>query len=155
MLHFGLPVALAILVADQVSKLLLIDYVTGAGGAVEVAPFFDLVMVWNTGVSFGMFQSGEGGWWVLSLLSLAIATGLLFWLRRAESRWLAVGLGAVIGGALGNVVDRIAYGAVADFFDLHVAGYHWPAFNIADSAIVVGVGLLILDSLFTRDKAVK
>ena len=111
-------------------------------------------MVWNRGVSFGMFQSGESGRWLLSAVAVAIVVGLLIWLRRVDVWWLGAGLGAVIGGAIGNVVDRLWYdeGAVADFFDFHVAGWHWPAFNVADAAIVVGVGLILLDGLLARGR---
>ena len=98
-------------------------------------------------VSFGALNLGVDGRYVLVALSLSITAGLAVWLWRAPVRRVALALGAVIGGALGNVIDRLVYGAVADFFDLHVAGWHWPAFNIADAAIVLGVATLLLDSL--------
>src|SRR5690606_35073313 len=109
----------------------------------------------NRGVSFGMFQSGEAGRWLLSALALGIVAALLVWLRRVRVWWLAVGLGGVIGGAVGNVFDRLWYaeGAVADFFDFHLAGWHWPAFNVADAAIVVGVGLILLDAVLAPRRA--
>ncbi len=154
MLRLGLAVAALVFAADRLSKALLLDLLREHGPVVELTPFFNLVMVWNRGVSFGMFQSGETGRWLLSALALAIVVGLVVWLRRAEPWWLAAGLGGVIGGALGNVCDRLWYdeGAVADFFDFHVAGWHWPAFNIADAAIVVGVGLILLEALLARGK---
>ena len=154
MLRLGLVVAAVVFILDRISKELLLDVMREHGPVVELTPFFNLVMVWNRGVSFGMFQSGESGRWLLSALALAIVAGLLVWLRRVDVWWLGTGLGAVIGGALGNVVDRLWYdeGAVADFFDFHVAGWHWPAFNIADAAIVVGVGLILLDSLLARGR---
>ena len=154
MLRLGLAVAALVFAADRLSKALLLDLLREHGPVVELTPFFNLVMVWNRGVSFGMFQSGETGRWLLSALALAIVAGLVVWLRRAEPWWLAAGLGGVIGGALGNVFDRLWYdeGAVADFFDFHVAGWHWPAFNIADAAIVVGVGLILLEALLARGK---
>jgi signal peptidase II len=99
-------------------------------------------------------QSGVG-WWLLSLLAVAIVGGLVFWLRRADRPLLAVALGLVIGGALGNVIDRLRLGAVADFLDFHLAGYHWPAFNLADSAITVGVIALVVPSLFPGRKLPK
>jgi signal peptidase II len=153
MLRLGLAVAAAVFVVDRVSKELLLGVLREHGPVVELMPFFNLVMVWNRGVSFGMFQSGEAGRWLLSALAVAIVVGLVAWLRRVEVWYLAVGLGGIIGGALGNVFDRLWYdeGAVADFFDFHVAGWHWPAFNVADAAIVVGVGLLLLDALAHRD----
>lgn len=152
MLRLGLAVAAVVFALDRISKALLLDVLRSHGPVVEVTPFFNLVMVWNRGVSFGMFQSGEVGRWALSGLALAIVAGLLLWLRRVDVWWLAVGLGGIVGGALGNAFDRIWYdaGAVADFFDFHVAGWHWPAFNVADSAIVVGVVLILLDAVLAR-----
>lgn len=156
MLRLGLAVAAVVFVLDRASKAWLLDVMRAHGPVVELTSFFNLVMVWNSGVSFGMFQSGELGRYLLSALALAIVAGLVLWLRRVEVWWLGAGLGAVIGGALGNVVDRLWYaeGAVADFFDLHVAGWHWPAFNLADAAIVAGVGLILLDALLARGKGV-
>lgn len=154
-LRLGLAVAAVVFVLDRASKAWLLDVMRAHGPVVELTPFFNLVMVWNRGVSFGMFQSGESGRWLLSALALAIVVGLLLWLRKAEVWWLGAGLGAIVGGAVGNVVDRLWYdeGAVADFFDFHVAGWHWPAFNVADAAIVAGVGLILLDAVLARGKA--
>lgn len=139
------------LVADQVSKARLLDIMAANGfRAIEITGFFNLVMVWNSGVSFGMFNSGaETTRWLLTGLAVAVAIGLAVWLRGLTKRLPVFAVGLVIGGALGNVVDRLQYGAVADFFDLHVAGWHWPAFNIADAAITVGVVLLLLDAIMT------
>jgi signal peptidase II len=106
------------------------------------------VRVWNTGVSFGLFGSaGASAAWVLSGLALAVVIGLTVWLSRTAEKPAAIGLGLVIGGALGNVVDRIRFGAVFDFLDFHAFGVHWPAFNIADAAIVVGAAVLLVDGL--------
>jgi signal peptidase II len=85
--------------------------------------------------------------WLLSGLALAVVIGLLVWLRRTEHWLIAIGLGLVIGGALGNVVDRLRYGAVVDFLDFHAAGYHWPAFNVADAAICIGAAVIVVDGL--------
>ncbi len=155
MLRLGLGVASAATVLDQSSKWLLLpayrDVVGLSQGPVEVTPFFDLVMAWNRGVSFGLLQHDSPTLpWVLSALSAAIVTGLVVWLSRVRRRPLAVALGLVIGGALSNVADRLRFGAVADFFDVHLASYHWPAFNFADSSIVVGGGILLLDALLAR-----
>ena len=111
--------------------------------------FFNLTPVWNRGVSFGLF-AGHQEWipWILSLVAVAIAAGLFVWLRRAEHRLLALALGAVIGGALGNVIDRLRFGAVVDFLDFHISGYHWPAFNVADAAISLGVVMILYHELF-------
>lgn len=149
--RLGLAVCGISIVLDQVTKWLFLDIVRAAGGAIEVTGFFNLVTVWNRGVSFGMLSSdAELGRWLLSGLALAIAIGLFFWLRKAGHWILATALGLIMGGAVGNVIDRVRFGAVFDFLDLHVAGYHWPAFNVADAAIVVGVGLILLDGLINK-----
>ena len=147
--RFGLTVAAAILISDQISKWVILEHVMQPPRIIEVTGFFNLVMVWNPGVSFGMFgDSGEVGRWLLTVLALGISAFLFNWLRQLD-RWLpALAIGMVIGGAIGNVIDRVRFGAVADFLDFHVMGYHWPAFNIADSGITVGVVLLVCDQLF-------
>jgi len=149
MLRFGLLVALIALALDHASKWWLMDLLKAPGANIEVLPFFNLVMVWNPGVSFGLFQSGSP-WapWILAGVAVVIVGFLLNWLRKAESRRVALALGLVIGGAVGNVIDRIMWGAVADFFDVHIGALHWPAFNVADSAIVIGAVLLVFDGLF-------
>jgi signal peptidase II len=160
-MRIGLTVAAVIAVLDQLTKWLVVEKLfrpQGIGATpfytaerIELAPFFDLVMAWNRGVSFGVFNS-DGRWnaVLLSALSLVIVIVLLAWLRKANTLWLKIALGGIVGGALGNVVDRVRFGAVADFLDFHVAGHHWPAFNLADSAITVGATLLVLDSLFAK-----
>lgn len=117
-------------------------------------PFANLVMVWNRGVSFGLL-SGTGGDnpYVLAGLAAVITGGLLVWLARLRDSWVAVALGLIISGAVANVHDRLRFGAVADFMDLHVAGWHWPAFNLADSAIVIGAVMLALDAFGLRPRA--
>ena len=151
MRNLGLTVAALTLIVDRLSKLWLVGYLADHPLGVEVTPFFNLVMVWNTGVSFGLFSgSGDAGRWILSALALAITGFLTVWLWSVRSRLIAVALGLVIGGALSNVIDRLYWGKVADFFDFHVAGYSWPAFNVSDSGVVIGVVLLLLDSLWPR-----
>ena len=115
---------------------------------IEVTSFFNIVMVWNKGASFGLLSS-QSPWTQILLggLAVAISIVLVVWLMKAQNRWLAVSLGLVIGGALGNAIDRAVYRAVADFLDFHVAGYHWPSFNVADIAITIGVIMLLLDGL--------
>jgi signal peptidase II len=148
--RLGLALALAVLVLDRLSKWLLIDHLADPG-IIEVTPFFNLVMVWNRGISFGFLQSGKQ-WapYLLAALALGVALVLAVWLWRSRRRLTAAALGLVIGGALGNVCDRLVWQAVADFFDFHLMGYHWPAFNVADAAIVVGVAGLLMDGLFER-----
>ena len=154
--RFGALVALATLVLDQASKLyfLFVD-VLASRGPLALAPFLDLIVVWNRGISYGLFQQHtELGRWALVVLSIAAAVGLSVWLRRASTRFLAAALGLIIGGAVGNVVDRIAYGAVFDFIHFHVGSFSWYVFNIADAAIVAGVAGLLYDSFVLEKRRV-
>jgi signal peptidase II len=153
----GAIVAVAAFAADQISKNILLygfDFrALGPFARIQLAPVLDLVMVWNRGVSYGLFQAGGlTGTIVLSVFSLVAVAALSWWLRSADRRLLAWGLGLVIGGALGNVIDRILYGAVADFFHFHAFGRDWYVFNVADAAITVGVVALLADA-FARPEA--
>ena len=114
--------------------------------SIEMTSFFNLSMVWNEGVSFGMFQNGNP--WPLTVVALGISGLFGVWLTRTKSWVEAITLSMVIGGALGNVIDRVHFHAVADFLDFHIMGWHYPAFNLADSFITVGIVLLLLNSLF-------
>ena len=146
----GLQIAVIVLALDQLSKWWIVHSVMAPPREIAIAPFFNLVMVWNRGVTFGLFGGApDAARWFLIALSLIIVAALAVWLVRAERLSVAGALGAVIGGAVGNVVDRFHYGAVADFLDFHAWGWHWPAFNVADSAIVIGVGILLLDAFIT------
>ncbi len=145
-MRLGLALAAVVMVLDQLSKAWLIGWLAENNGWLPVNGFFNLVMVWNRGISFGMLQSGEAGRWLLAFFSTLVCFGLVFWLRRQTHRVPILALGAVIGGAAGNIIDRVWRGAVADFFDFHLLGYHWPAFNVADSAITIGVAMLLYDS---------
>jgi signal peptidase II len=142
-------VALAVVLIDQIVKIRVLSY-SGRPeiGPRALAPFLDLTLRWNRGISFSWFASDSGsGQTALVTLTLA-ATGLLaWWLFRSRAALAAVGLGLIIGGALGNVIDRIAHGAVIDYLDLHAFGRHFFVFNVADAAINIGVALLILDLL--------
>jgi len=151
--RLGLAVALAAAAVDQGVKLWLI-FVTdlGAHGAITLLPFIDLVLTWNTGISYGLFpQEGPLGQWALLALKAIAAVLLWIWLARASSRLTAVALGLIIGGAVGNAIDRLAYGAVADFVLLHVTtesfNFKWYVFNLADAAIVAGVVGLLYETL--------
>ena len=148
--RLGLGLIGLVIALDQATKAWLYGYFAAGGRQiVEVLPFFNLVTVWNYGVSFGLFNRGSTtGAWVFVALAVAIVAVLAVWLARAGRLLLAAALGLVIGGAIGNVIDRLRLGAVFDFLDFHALGWHWPAFNVADSAITVGVILLFLDSLF-------
>ena len=143
----GLGVALVAIVIDQISKPLMRDWL--AAGDVQVTPFLTLVSAWNKGVGFSLLtMSQASGPYILSGLAIVIAAVMTIWLFRTGRFLPALSLGLIIGGALGNVIDRLRLGAVFDFIDVHVAGYHWPAFNLADSALSIGVVLLIIDGLF-------
>ena len=152
----GLGVAALTLLIDQAHKAwMLYVYDIGAKGVVTLTPFFDLVLVWNRGVSYGLFpQESSLGRWALILFAIAATLALAVWLARVVTPLPAVAIGLVIGGALGNAIDRILYGAVADFFSLHAFGYQWYVFNIADAAIVAGVVGLLYESLFGGHKKV-
>lgn len=147
---YGGLFALAALVVDQASKLAVLHGVTfGPDGLVTLTPFLDIVWAWNTGISYGLFAQGADGWWLLGGLKVAAALLFWFWLARVESRVEAAALGLLIGGALGNAIDRAAYGAVFDFVSLHAFGFYWYVFNLSDVAIVAGVGLLLYASFFS------
>ncbi|MBN9090470.1 MAG: signal peptidase II [Reyranella sp.] len=145
----AMALVVATLVVDQLSKQLLLGYLKEAGAAVSVIDgFFRLVIVWNSGVSFGLLGGDRPlPAWLLSSVAIAVCIGLFVWLRRTDRPLTGWGIGLVMGGAIGNVIDRARWGAVFDFADFHVNQWHWPAFNVADSAIVVGVGLMLIDSL--------
>ena len=139
--------AFAIALADQITKLIVLERFF-PGESLQVTSFFNLVLVFNTGAAFS-FLAGASGWQTPLLIGIsALASLLVSWMlwRNPTRRLLDAGLSLVLGGALGNLVDRIAYGKVVDFLDFHAFGWHWPAFNIADSAICVGAALLILES---------
>jgi signal peptidase II len=142
----GLLLALAVLVLDQATKWLALARLD-AFEPVAITPFFNLVLVWNRGVSFGLLAgTGEHGPWLLTLMTVSIGAFLIVWLWRETRPVVRAALWLVLAGAAGNLIDRVRFGAVVDFLDFHVFGYHWPAFNVADSAIVVGAGLILLDS---------
>ena len=147
----GLAVAVAVVAVDQLSKWWIVARLMQPPQVFPLTPFFNVVLTWNRGVSFGLFnQEGALSTWGLPILALVIVGFLAAWLLKAETRIVVLGVGGVIGGALGNLIDRVNYGAVVDFLDFYVAGYHWPAFNVADAAISVGAAALVYDALFGR-----
>lgn len=151
MLKIGLSAGAIVVALDQLTKWLIRNDVLNTTRYIEVTDFFNIVEVWNRGVSFGLFAS-DSPWtpYLLSALAIAISIVLIIWLRKAETAFLALALGIVIGGAVGNVIDRLIWGQVYDFLDFHSAGFHWPAFNLADAAISVGVGLILLDGFIAK-----
>ncbi len=150
-LKLGLGVALAIVALDQALQALALRLVFDPPRVLEITPFFNLAPAWNRGVSFGLLAH-DSPWapWLLTALAAAIAIFLLRWLSRAETPWVAVALGLVLGGAVGNAVDRLRFGAVVDFLDFHAFGWHFWAFNLADSAITIGAAGLLLTSLWAE-----
>lgn len=141
----GLSIAAITIAADQIAKyFVLTSSRLEVGERITVTPFFDLVLAMNKGISYGLFQQdGALGRWLLVMVNLAAAGLFIFWLSRAGDRLLAAAIGFLIGGALGNAVDRALYGAVVDFVLLHWGQWRWYVFNIADAAIVAGlIGLL-------------
>ncbi|CAB1368036.1 prolipoprotein signal peptidase (signal peptidase II) [Denitratisoma oestradiolicum] len=144
--------AAAVVAADQVTKAWVLA-VLRLGEGMVLTPFFNLVLVFNRGAAFSFLASAEG-WqrWFFVVLALVISVGIVIAMRKAAAnRWLLAALALVLGGALGNVIDRLIYGAVVDFLDFHAAGWHWPAFNLADSAICVGIVLLLWQEFKHKD----
>jgi signal peptidase II len=152
----GIGTAIVVAILDQVSKAAVLAFFAGNGfgDRESVTSFFNLALTYNRGISFGLFNGGAGlNALVFSLAATAIVAVLLYWLSRVASPFLAVAIGLIIGGAIGNVVDRVRLGAVVDFLDFHFGYLHWPAFNLADSAICIGVAAMLLDGLLLRREA--
>jgi signal peptidase II len=148
-------VALIVLILDQASKFWVLTSLRPVEGErIRLTPFFNVVLAWNPGISYSLFpQSTPGGRWALLGVTLAATIALAVWLWRVSGIVPATALGAIIGGALGNGYDRFVYGAVADFCDFHLGNWHWYIFNLADTAIVLGVALLVYDGLFFERRA--
>jgi len=145
--------AVAIVLADQLTKWLVLARFA-PGERIELTGFFNLVLVFNKGAAFS-FLAAEAGWQTPVLAAFALGAALVvsvLLVRSPERRMLCAGLALILGGALGNLVDRLRFGHVVDFLDFHAAGWHWPAFNVADSAITIGAALLILDGLRRHEK---
>lgn len=146
---FGLAIAFASVVADQATKLAVLFWSRGWSAPLyPVAPGVDLVAIWNPGISYGLFPQGEAGRWVLVAVNVVAAIAFTVWLTRTPRRLEAAALGLLIGGAIGNAVDRVVHTAVFDFISLYAFGYRWYVFNLADVAVVVGVALLLYDAFF-------
>ncbi|PSO33548.1 signal peptidase II [Bradyrhizobium sp. MOS002] len=151
-LRAGILAALVTLVADQASKLWLLNvFDLARRGAVSVTPFFDLVLAWNIGISFGWLQNdGQAAQMALMAVKVLAVVALAIWMARSHTLLATIALGLIIGGAIGNGIDRLAYGAVVDFalFHVEIGGntYNWYVFNLADVAIVAGVAALLYDS---------
>jgi signal peptidase II len=149
-----LALAAAIVAADQFAKLAAVHYLA-VGKPIVVTPFFNLVLVYNSGAAFSILSDAAGWQRALFIAIALIASAWIVWLLRKypHQRLFALALSLVLAGAVGNVIDRIVVGAVIDFLDFHALGYHWPAFNVADSAVTCGAALLVWDALKPRQKA--
>ena len=142
----GLGLAGIIFILDQLSKWIVLNHLMVPPHGVKVTSFLNLILAWNRGVSFGLLSSESPyGVWILAAIAIAFAFVLTFWIVSAETKTMALAFGMVLGGAVGNLLDRLRFGAVTDFLDFHAYGFHWYTFNVADTAIVLGVGLIILE----------
>jgi signal peptidase II len=153
MLGRGLAVAAVVAGLDQISKAMVLAFFGEPGCAahrVAVNVFLDLVLTCNPGVSFGLLHTSGANALSFSLAALLIVLILAIWLSRVRTPFLAVAIGLIIGGAIGNVADRLRFGAVIDFLYFHAGAWYWPAFNLADSAICLGVAAMLLDGMLSR-----
>ncbi len=154
----GVAVAAISLVVDQLSKYIIVEKVMRPEGVmgtpyltekvIEVLPIFNLRLSWNAGISFSMFNSGTAATtFILLAVQVAVSLTLIWWLRSLDKRWLQVACGLIIGGAIGNIIDRVMFGAVADFLDFYWGTWHFPTFNGADTFISIGAGMWLLDAV--------
>jgi len=156
MIGRGIGTAVMVVLLDQLTKHVVVHQIFDKPACVDaretVTAFLELVSTCNRGMSFGLFNSGQGlSVPIFTIVAAAIVAMLVWWLSRVRSDMLASAIGLIIGGAVGNVIDRLRLGAVVDFLDFHYGALHWPAFNLADSAICVGVVALLLDGLLRRE----
>lgn len=141
----GMGLATVVLLLDQVSKWIVLNHVMVPPHTVCVTSFLNIILAWNRGISFGLLSSSNPyGGWILAAIAFAFSAVLMLWIWRAETKVTALAFGLVLGGAAGNLFDRLRFGAVTDFLDFHAYGRHWYTFNIADAAIVGGMVLILL-----------
>jgi signal peptidase II len=149
----GVLIAFFVAFFDLLSKRIIFSILEQQGVTnpeIKIFDFFSLVYVWNRGVSFGMFNHIKNSHIIFSAIQFVIIVILFFWLYRNQKLHFVYALGLIIGGAFGNLIDRIKNAAVADFLDFHIASYHWPAFNLADSCIFIGVMILLFDEVIFK-----
>jgi signal peptidase II len=149
--------AIFTLILDQITKYLAFLYVGnviqesyGTDHVIRVTSFFNISKVWNSGVSFGMFNGLYAGQIILSIITIIIVAIVIKWSIKVTKTHIMIAIGFILGGAFGNLMDRVRFGAVADFLDFHLGKYHWPSFNVADSAVFIGVAIIIIDDLFLK-----
>ena len=148
-------IILIVVAVDQASKAWVFYDLMNPPTVISLLPFLDIILTWNSGVGFGLFKAHSlGGVVILTTLALTISVSLGLWLWRTTDKFLLVCLSLIIGGAIGNIIDRLRFGAVLDFIYVHIYifGYHFPAFNVADSAISVGAVLLLLETYIRNKK---
>ena len=151
--RLGYLTAIIVILADQFTKWWILEKVMQPPRVITFNEYFNIVLTWNNGISFGLFNNeNRVNALIISLIATAIIIFLIRLLSKAETKKPAIGMGLIIGGAIGNVIDRGIHGAVMDFLDVHFNVHHWPAFNIADSCITVGAIILVIDSLFSQRK---
>jgi signal peptidase II len=144
----GIGLALLIIILDQISKWVVLNHLMVPPQTLPITSFFNIVLTWNRGVSFGLLSSSNPyGPWLLAAIAFGFIAVIILWIWQAETKAMALAFGSVLGGAAGNLSDRLRFGAVTDFIDFHAFGYPWATFNIADTAIVIGVALILLEYL--------
>ena len=153
---YGLIAAVLALVLDQISKFCVQTHFFENSGFLEVTSFFNIVHMWNRGVSFSMFNNwGNVGVYLLSAFAITVVLALLWWMYKEKDLLVRIALGLIIGGALGNVIDRVRFGKVFDFLDFHIEKYHWPVFNGADTFICIGAFIIIMAGFINKRKEEK
>jgi signal peptidase II len=144
----GMGLAAFVLIIDQLSKWVVLNHLMVPPQTLSVTSFFNIVLTWNRGVSFGLFSGANlYGPWILAAIACVFIAVIILWVWQADTKIIALAFGSVLGGAIGNLLDRLRFGAVTDFLDFHAFGYHWYTFNIADAAIVIGVALILFEYL--------
>lgn len=158
----GVIIALVVATLDLYTKNLVFSFLDEIyisqnlpNPELQITSFFNLAKVWNRGISFGMFNHLESGKYIILSVNITILLVLFYWLYNNKSLYLTWAIGLIIGGAMGNIIDRINNSAVADFLDFYIGKYHWPAFNLADSCVFVGVVLLLLENFFVKKNKMK
>ncbi len=145
-------IALAVLMADQITKLMILSTLT-PGAYLPVMPGVNLVLTYNKGISFSLLDNlGSMGPWILTAAALIICAGIVWYMHREKNTWVQVGFALILGGALGNMIDRMRFGGVVDFIDVYYRAWHWPAFNVADSAICLGAAWVVAAGVFSQKK---
>lgn len=152
----GIGGAFVVALLDQLSKHWMLERLSMPPFRIDITSFFSFLLAWNKGISFSLFpMDSHMKNMIFSVFVMGVIAYLLYWLRRAESTLVAFGISLIMGGALGNLIDRFLHGAVVDFILFHYNGWYFPIFNVADTAITVGVGLILIDQLFFLSKRQK